>query len=141
MPAPTPSLESVTVSADGRSIRATLRMNGVYRAIVRMPRTSAPNSVSIRGVETSFADTGGDPESDFVNAACQGRACDGAQIIITLSEPLTAPQDWFIIGQTPGFTTEASRRAIAQRGGAATLIQFGDGAVTLQRLAITPATR
>lgn len=141
VPAPTPSLESVTVSADGRSIRATLRMNGVYRAIVRMPRTSAPNSVSIRGVETSFADTGGDPESDFVNAACQGRACDGAQIIITLSEPLTAPQDWFIIGQTPGFTTEASRRAITQRGGAATPIQFGDGAVTLQRLAITPATR
>lgn len=140
-PAPTPSLEGVTISADGRTIRATLRMNGAYRAILRIPRTSAPNTVVFRGVETSFADTGGDPQSDFVNAACQGRACDGAEVIITLSAPLTAPQDWFVIGQTPGFTTEASRRAIAQRGGAATPIQFGDGAITLQRLAIAPPTR
>lgn len=140
-PAPTPSLENVTVSADGRSIHATLRMNGAYRAILRMPRTSTPSSVSIRGVEASFADTGGDPESDFVNTACQGRACDGAEIIITLSEPLSVPQHWFVIGQTPGFTTEASRRAIAQRGGAATPIQFGDGAITLQRLAIAPPPR
>ena len=141
VPAPTPSLENLTISADGLNIRATLHMNGAYRAVLRMPRTSVPSAVSVRGVETSFAETGGDPESDFVNAACQGRACDGAEISITLSEPLTAAQNWFVIGQTPGFTTGVSQRAIAQRGSAATPIQFGDGAITLQRLAIAPPTR
>lgn len=105
-------------------------MNGAYRAMIRMPMASAPLRVRVNGVETAFADTGGEA-GEFMNVACQGRACDGAAIEIAFGD--RAAQDWYIIGQFPGRTSAASDAMRALRGPTATPIQAGDGTTTLTR--------
>jgi hypothetical protein len=119
---------------DGRHVaRARLAMNGAYRVVLRLPRAQTPMLVAVNGVEASFADTG-PSELDYVNLACQGRACDGAEIALYFTAA-PRPQDWFVIGQYPGAPTGPARAAIARRPASATPIQFGDGVVTLSRAA------
>jgi hypothetical protein len=114
-----------------RVVTGRLRMNGAYRAIIRIPSASAPLRVRVNGVETNFADTGGE-QADFMSVACQGRSCDGADVTITLGA-VAEPADWFIIGQFPGRAVSAAVALRARRPPSATPIQFGDGALTLSR--------
>jgi hypothetical protein len=127
-----PALQDIVVSSEGaeRIVRARLMMNGAYRAIFRIPIAAEPLRVRVNGVLTDFADTGGEG-GDFMNVACQGRACDGALIEIALGAG--APEDWYVIGQFPGRTTAASDAMRARRGPTATPIQMGDGTTTLTR--------
>lgn len=127
-----PALQEISVSEENgqRIARARLTMNGAYRAIVRIPMTAAPLRARINGVSTDFAETGGEG-GDFMNLACQGRACENASVEIVLGAE--APEDWFIIGQFPGRTTPASDALRARRGPTATPIQGGDGTTTLSR--------
>lgn len=127
-----PALQEISVAQENgeRVVRARLVMNGAYRAILRMPVTAEPLRVRVNGVLTDFADTGGEG-GDFMNLACQGRACDGATIEIALAAD--APEDWYMIGQFPGRTTAASDALRTRRGPTATPIQGGDGTTTLTR--------
>lgn len=133
-PTPAPALDQLDVGGqDGaRTLRARLVMNGAYRAIVRIPRSAAPTFAAVEGVETSFADTGADADADYFNLACQGRACDGAEIVIAFAGDSDL-RDWFLIGQYPGAASPAAAVA-ARRPASATPIQFGDGTLTLSRL-------
>ncbi|HRP09990.1 MAG TPA: M28 family peptidase [Terricaulis sp.] len=129
-----PVLENASIeSVDGARVwRATLRANGAYRVTLRIPRAAEPLNASVRGVETAFAEAGA--SGDFVNLACQGRACDGAEIVIRLApEGDAAP--WALLGQYPTTTTPASAALIAQRGAAATPYQFGDSVLTIDPVA------
>ncbi len=125
-----PALENVSVTMEGetRVWRATLHANGAYRTTLRIPRAAAPLSANLHGVETPFneADDGG----DFVNLACQGRACDDAEIVVRL-DARGSDAPWYLLGLYPVTTTEASRAVIAARGPAGTPIQFGDSIATL----------
>lgn len=127
-----PALQEMSVAQEGgeRIVRARLAMNGAYRTILRMPMTAQPLRARVNGVLTDFADTGGEG-GEFMNLACQGRACDGATIEIALGAD--APEDWYLIGQFPGRTTAASDALRARRGPTATPIQGGDGTTTLTR--------
>jgi hypothetical protein len=127
-----PTLQDISVSEENgeRIVRAHLAMNGAYRAILRMPMTSEPLRARVNGVLTDFADTGGEG-GDFMNLACQGRACDGATIEIAFGAEV--PGEWYMIGQFPGRTTPASDALRARRGPTATPIQAGDGTTTLSR--------
>lgn len=129
-----PALQDVSVSEENgeRVVRARLVMNGAYRAILRMPMAAEPLRARVNGVPTDFADTGGEG-SDYMNLACQGRACDGATIEIALGAD--ALSEWYMIGQFPGRTTPASDALRARRGPTATPIQAGDGTTTLTRFA------
>lgn len=130
-----PALEEISVSReDGeRVVRARLAMNGAYRAILRMPVTGEPLRARVNGVLADFAETGGEG-GEFMNLACQGRSCDGAAIEIALG--VDAPQDWYLIGQFPGRTTQASDALRTRRGPTATPIQGGDGTTTLSRFEV-----
>lgn len=137
MPAPVeaiapPALQNVSVEVEGgqRVLRGTLATNGAYRVILRMPMTAEPLRARVNGVETAFADTGGE-RGEFMNLACQGRACDGASVEITFGAD--TGDDWYVIGQFPGRTTSASDALRARRGPTATPIQGGDGTTTLSR--------
>jgi hypothetical protein len=127
-----PALQDIVVSSEAgeRVLRARLVMNDAYRAIFRIPMAAAPLRVRVNGVLTDFAETGGEG-GDFMNVACQGRACDGALIEIALGA--NAPEDWYVIGQFPGRTSAASDAMRARRGPTATPIQMGDGTTTLTR--------
>jgi hypothetical protein len=127
-----PALQDISVTRENGEhvVRARLAMNGAYRAILRLPTTAAPLRARVNGVLTDFADTGGE-RGDFMNLACQGRACDGVAIEIALGAE--APEDWYMIGQFPGRTTPASDVLRARRGPTATPIQMGDGTTTLSR--------
>lgn len=129
-----PLLEDIVVSRENgeRIVRGRLIMNGAYRAILRMPMAAAPLRARVNGVLTNFAETGGEP-GEFMNLACQGRACDGAMVEIALGADETQP--WYVIGQFPGRTMAASDLFRARRGPTATPIQAGDGATTLSRFA------
>ena len=89
--------------------------------------------VRVNGVLTEFADTGGEG-GEFMNLACQGRACDGAAIEIVFAGETKG--DWYLIGQFPGRTTAASDALRARRGPTATPIQAGDGTTTLTRFQV-----
>ena len=127
-----PMLQEISVSQENgeRIVRGRLAMNGAYRAILRMPTAATPLRARVNGVLTDFSDTGGE-DGDYMNLACQGRACDGATIEITLGAD--ASNEWFIIGQFPGHTTPASEALRTRRGPTATPIQAGDGTTTLTR--------
>ncbi len=127
-----PALQDMSLTQESGAwvVRAHLAMNGGYRAILRMPMSAQPLRVRVNGVLTDFADTGGE-SGDFMNLACQGRACDGVAVEITLgAQPV---DDWYMIGQFPGRTTPASDALRARRGPTATPIQTGDGTTTLSR--------
>lgn len=127
-----PILQDVSIAQEGgeRVVRARLATNGAYRIMIRIPMTAQPMRARVNGVLTDFADTGGEG-GEFMNLACQGLACDGATIEITLGAD--APEDWYIIGQFPGRTTVASGAMRTRRGPTATPIQAGDGTTTLTR--------
>lgn len=127
-----PTLQDISVTEENgeRVVRAHLAMNGAYRAILRMPMTAEPLRARVNGVLTDFADTGGEG-GDYMNLACQGRACEGATIEIALGAD--AFGEWYMIGQFPGRTTPASDALRARRGSTATPIQAGDGTTTLTR--------
>ncbi|MBK8544328.1 MAG: M28 family peptidase [Caulobacteraceae bacterium] len=127
-----PELQEISVTQEGGEhiIRARLAMNGAYRAILRMPMATEPLRVRVNGVLTDFADTGGEG-GDFMNIACQGRACDGATIEIAIGAETA--EGWYMIGQFPGRTTPASEALRARRGPMATPIQMGDATTTLSR--------
>jgi hypothetical protein len=127
-----PILQEVNVAQENgeRIVRARLAMNGAYRVMIRVPMTAQPLRARVNGVLTDFADTGGEG-GEFMNLACQGRACDGATIEIALGAD--APEDWYVIGQFPGRTTAASDSIRTRRGPTATPIQGGDGTTTLTR--------
>jgi hypothetical protein len=126
-----PALTEPVVSIEGgeRVLHARLAMNGAYRAVLRLPRAAEPVRATVNGVETSFADVGGE-DADYLNLACQGRACDGAAIAVHFTGD-GALRDWRLIGQYPGARTAPLRAAIAARPTSATPIQFGDGVLTL----------
>ena len=128
---PYPALQQLEIVPQGGEyvVRARLAMNGAYRATLRMPRDGGPARAWVNGVETSFADTGGGAY-DYLGLACQGRACDGAEIALAFPAP-PAPDAWVVIGQYPGAATAPLRAAVARRPAAATPIQFGDGVLTL----------
>jgi hypothetical protein len=132
-PIPAPTLQNLTVS-DGaeRIVRGQLAMNGAYRATLRIPLAAEPLRVRVNGVETDFADTGGE-RLDFMNVACQGRACDGVEIELVLAANGATDGDWFIIGQTPGLAVGAAEALRARRPSTTTPIQFGDTAIALTR--------
>lgn len=125
-----PAFENVTVTTDAspRTWRAMLRTNGSYRTTLRIPREAAPLRASVQGVEAAFSETG--EGGDFVNLACQGRACDGVEIVV-VTEANGADAPWYLLGLYPVTTTEASRAVIAARGPAGTPIQFGDAVATV----------
>ncbi len=127
-----PALQDVVVAQENgeRVVRARLAMNSAYRVIIRMPMTATPVWARVNGVQTAFADTGGEG-GEFMNLACQGRACDGAMIEIALGAD--APEDWYVIGQSPGRTTAASDAMRVRRGPTATPVQGGDATTTLTR--------
>jgi hypothetical protein len=114
-----------------RIVRGRLQMNGAYRAMLRIPLDAGPLRARVNGVEADFADTGGE-RRDYMNLACQGRACDGATIEIILAEG-QADADWYVIGQFPGYDSPAAEAFRARRPASATTIQSGDSAVTLTR--------
>lgn len=128
-----PTLEGISIVQENgeRIVRARLAMHGAYRAILRMPMTSAPLRARVNGVVTEFADTGGEG-GDFMNLACQGRACEGADIEIMLG--VAPADDWYMIGQFPGRTPPEAEAFRVRRGPTATPIQMGDGTTTLSRL-------
>lgn len=132
-PIPAPMLMEVTVTTeDGeRIVRGHLMMNGAYRATIRIPIGAAPLRVRVHGLEADFADVG-DP-IDFMNVACQGRFCDGAEIEIVLAGDGAMDGDWFIIGQTPGLAVGATEEMRARRPANTVPIQFGDSAISLTR--------
>lgn len=127
-----PQIEVIGTEMQGerRIVRLRLHTNGVYRSWIRLPRTANPVSASINGLVTAFADVG--ETTDYVNVACQGRACDNAEIVITL-DGAAEPGDWHIIGLQPG-ASPAAQRLIAMRPQTATAIQFGDSTVTIATL-------
>ncbi|MBL8545981.1 MAG: M28 family peptidase [Hyphomonadaceae bacterium] len=135
IPLAPPALEDITVTREGdhRVVRARLSMNGAYRAIIRLPAAAQPLRATANGAAADFAETGGE-RSDFLNFACQGRACDGAALEIVLGSE--AADDWFIIGQFPGPTSPEAQALRQRRGATATPIQGGDGATTLSRFSI-----
>jgi len=132
---PTPTLQSITVSREdgGRVVRGQLAMNGAYRATLRIPSAAQPLRVRVNGVETDFAETGGD-RRDFMSVACQGRACDGAEIEIVLGADGATDADWLVIGQTPGLRVAAAEALRARRPATTTPIQFGDSAIALSHV-------
>lgn len=129
-----PLLTGIAVAEENgeRIVTARLQMNGAYRAIIRIPISAEPQRARVNGVQTNFADTGGDAP-DFMNIACQGRSCEGAEIVLTL-DAAGERTDWFVIGQFPGYSTPAVEGLRARRPDSATPIQFGDGALTLSRI-------
>ncbi len=119
-----------------RVVTARLVMNGVYRATLRIPRAAAPLRARLNGAEVSFADTGG--EGDFLNLACQGRACEGAAIELVLAAGGEEAGEWFIIGQTPAAPALPAAPVRAARPPSTTPIQFGDTTLTLTPLQPPP---
>lgn len=129
---PAPALENITVvEGDERIVRGQLAMDGAYRATIRIPLTASPLRVRVNGVETAFADVG--EPLDFMNVACQGRACEGAEIELVLAAEGASDADWFIIGQTPGLRVAAAEVIRARRPANTVPIQFGDTAISLTR--------
>jgi hypothetical protein len=128
-----PALTDIAVAetADGRVVTGRLVMNGAYRAIIRMPIEARPLSVRVNGADARFADTGGEV-GEYMSVACQGRACEGAEVAVTL-DPAGEAGDWFIIGQFPGASAPAAEALRARRPASATQIQFGDSVITLSR--------
>lgn len=122
---------AVTESGGERVVTGRLVMNGAYRAIIRMPIGARPLSVRINGADARFADAGGEAV-ELMSVACQGRACDGAEVAVTLG-PAGEAGDWFIIGQFPGGSAPAAEALRARRPASATQIQFGDSVITLSR--------
>lgn len=151
-PVPRPTLSDITAreQAGRRFVAATLRMNGAYRAVLRIPRDAAPERIELIAAtggiaRATFAET--TARGAYFNLACQGRACDGAQVLIELPAGPAAEAaeaagaaaqpfltGWLLIGQSPGAQPEEARAAIAARPTTATPIQFGDGVLTLERL-------
>jgi hypothetical protein len=131
---PAPALENITVTQEGgdRIVRGALMMHGAYRATIRVPLAEQPLRVRVNGVETDFADTGGE-QHDFMNVACQGRSCEGVQVALVLGADSAADADWFIIGQTPGVRVAAAEAMRARRPADTTPIQFGEAAISLTR--------
>lgn len=134
---PTPQLEELRVTPDGarRIIGARLVMNGAYRATIRIPRAARPVRAVVNSVGVDFADTGGPAEPDFYSIACQGRDCDGADVVVELAEGGEAGE-WFVIGQTPGLTPAPAEAVQRARPETAIVIQFGDAAVSLSRVRV-----
>ena len=129
---PAPVLQNITVTdGEERIVRGQLAMNGAYRATIRIPLASSPLRVRVNGVETEFADVG--EPLDFMNVACQGRACEGAEIELALAAEGARDADWFIIGQTPGLHVTAAEALRARRPANTVPIQFGDTAIALTR--------
>ncbi|MGD9982238.1 MAG: hypothetical protein AB7T58_16740, partial [Hyphomonadaceae bacterium] len=128
-----PTFQDVTTTeAEGeRVISARLVMNGAYRAMLRIPLDARPLLVRVNGVQTDFADTGGE-RRDYMSLACQGRACDGAVVEI-VTESAETDADWYVIGQFPSRASPAAEAMRARRPPTATPIQFGDSVVTLSR--------
>lgn len=131
---PAPVLQNIVVTEEGgeRHIRGELAMNGAYRATIRIPLAAEPLRVAVNGVQSDFADTGGE-RREFMNVACQGRACDGAQIELVLGSDGATDTDWFVIGQTPGLPVAAAAEMRARRPAHSVPIQFGDTAISLTR--------
>lgn len=129
--APSPDLVGLVVTAEGgeRVVRARIAMNGAYRLIVRIPRAAGPRRAVVNGAAADFAETGED--GDYMNLACQGRACDGAEMVVVLDPAAEASAEWHLIGQYPGASAPPAAAVIARRPASATPIQFGDGVVTL----------
>jgi hypothetical protein len=115
-----------------RIVRGRFLANGVYRVVLRIPRAAAPVSATLNGVTTSFADTGG--VSDYVNLACQGRACDGAVFEIVLEAGEAGSGDWYLIGQTSSRASVAADPVRAARPETVVPIQNGDATITLSRV-------
>ncbi|HET9232103.1 MAG TPA: M28 family peptidase [Vitreimonas sp.] len=129
---PMPALQSITVtSGSERVVRGRLAMNGAYRATIRIPLSAAPLRVRVNGVETDFADVG--EPLDYMNVACQGRGCEGAELELVLAADGATDADWFIIGQTPGLRVAAAEAMRARRPANTVPIQFGDSAIALTR--------
>jgi len=122
--------EAVASEANGeRVVRARLVMNGAYRATVRIPLAARPLRARVNGVEADFAQTGGE-RLDYMNLACQGRACDGALIEIMLAAG-GGDGEWYVIGQFPGRASASAQSLRARRPQTSTPIQFGDSTITL----------
>ncbi len=125
--APTPTLADIAVTtANGeRTVRARFVANGVGRIILRIPAAARPLRATLNGASATLT------ADDFVSILCNGRACDGAALEVVLAEEGDATADWFVIGQTPGFTTPESAALIARRPADRTAIQNGDGAIAI----------
>jgi hypothetical protein len=127
-----PALQNMTVTeGDERIVRGRLAMNGAYRATIRIPLSASPLRVRVNGLETDFADVG--EPLDFMNVACQGRACEGVEIELVFAADGATDADWFIIGQTPGLRVAAAETMRARRPANTVPIQFGDTAIALTR--------
>lgn len=124
---PTPTLADISVTtANGeRIVRARLVATGMGRVILRIPATARPLRAALNGAAAELS------ADDFVSIICNGRACDGAALEVVLAEEGDADADWFVIGQTPGFTTPESVALIARRPADRTPIQNGDGAISI----------
>jgi hypothetical protein len=73
------------------------------------------------------------PDGEWVGLACSGRACDGAEILLTLGAA-DADLGWQVIGQYPGANPIATD-LIAARPDWAIPIQNGDATLTLTHAA------
>lgn len=133
-------LEIVSDVASGasREVRARLRANGAYRVSVRIPRAAFASRVTLNGVVARLEDAA--TIGDYIGVVCHGRACDGAELTVTLDGEGEAGE-WLVTGQYPG-AQAAIAPLIRLRPATATPIQSGDGMITLRRasLQLTPAT-
>ncbi|MFT3728899.1 MAG: M28 family peptidase [Terricaulis sp.] len=118
-------------------LHARIDMNGAYRLVLRIPKAAKPRFLSMAGATTDFADVGeGTEPTDFVNVGCDGRSCDGMELAITLDGDPHAG-DWYIVGYYPANIDPVVAAALPHRTNTATPIQFGDGGLTLSKLALT----
>jgi hypothetical protein len=132
-----PVLDGVSLEAnDGqRTLHAHIRMNGAYRFQLRIPKAAKPGQLTMDGASAIFADAGeGTEPTGFFRVGCDGRACDGAEIAVTLAGEASAG-DWYIVGYYPGLIDPAVAAAISHRPATATPIQNGDGAMTVSKVA------
>ncbi len=122
-------------SASSHVMRLRLVANGAYRTSVRIPRAAQPTRVSINGVGAEFAAL--QPDDDYAIFTCWGRACDGAEITITLGAETR--DDWYVTGFYPyslSATPPEGAALVAARPATATPIQNGDGTYTVRKLAL-----
>ncbi|MET0546933.1 MAG: M28 family peptidase [Caulobacterales bacterium] len=124
--APHLTLLSNIQTSQGRVIRARLAMNGADSVTLTLPGDSI--KASVNGAEAWF---GKALSPSPAHLSCQGRACDSAEIALTLPKN-AKPMTIGIVGRRFGAAPIADA-LIRQRPDSAIPYQNGDGVITLGR--------
>lgn len=133
---PTPRVQ--IVSASGNDVRLRFNMNGAYRVAIRIPAAQRLLRVELNGAGAEPVLNSSGASADYVSVACQGRACDGAQLNLRFAAP-SSPSEWRVLGQTLGAAPQA-QALIARRPASRVPFQFGDSVITVGRPVAPGAT-